>query len=272
MRSSVIASCIVFSGSTFATFPVFDCTAYTNTTIGYGTSNINWIPNYVCSPLVGGGALPTQSQWQSIVLQWNVYPGYPLVLDCENIYLSSSSTADSNLETMKTLQTWAAAVLPAGQTIGWYGLVQNTQVSLQDHYKELIANHTNHAFFPSAYTYVGQDLGTWTSKLNAAISNANAIDASLPLWAFVWPQYHDSPNSFYSVDGWTARLNALANQSAVDGAVIWGGKNHAVCGDSCQATAGTQPWLGATRSFLNTIYGLYGSSPQKSGAQVFVGA
>lgn len=271
MSLSIIASCLLFFGTAMANFPVFDCTAYTNATIGYGTSNINWIPNYVCSPIVDGGKLPTKAQWQSIVLEWNVHPGFPLVLDCENLYLDSSSTADAHLATMKTLQTWAAGVVPSGQIIGWYGLVQNTDSSLQDHYRDLIANHSSHAFFPSAYTYVGKDLAAWNATLNSAISNANAIESSLPLWVFVWPQYHDSPNTFYSVDGWTARLNLLRDKAAVDGVVIWGGKNHAVCDSSCQMSAGSLPWLKATRTYLTALYGLYGDSPQKSGAQVFVG-
>ncbi|PMB67701.1 hypothetical protein BM221_005869 [Beauveria bassiana] len=119
---------------------VFDSTAYTNTTIGFGTSHINWIPAYVCNPLVADGALPTQQAWQRIVTPWAVHPGYPLVLDCENIYLKSAETADANLATMQTLQTWAAAVLPReGQIIGWYGLAGNTPPARFGHYRALIA-------------------------------------------------------------------------------------------------------------------------------------
>ncbi|KAL3961109.1 hypothetical protein ACCO45_006226 [Purpureocillium lilacinum] len=268
---SAIAALLSTAQAVAANFRVFDSTAYTNTSVGYGSSNINWIPNYVCSPLVQGGALPSAAQWQAIVLDWNVYPGYPLVLDCENIYLTSASTADHNLEVMKTLQTWAADVLPEGQIIGWYGLSGNTAASLYGHYRSLIANHSAHAFFPSAYTF-SSSLSTWNTSLNTVIGKIKAIDTSVPVWPFMWPQYHNSPYDFYSVDLWQSQLQALTANKDVNGFVIWGGKNHQVCGDACQAIAGKQPWLSAARSYLKALYGVYGGQPQRSGGQIFTGA
>ena len=47
--------------SSATAFRVFDNTAYTNTSIGFGTSNIKWIPNYVCSPLLAAGSLPSEA-------------------------------------------------------------------------------------------------------------------------------------------------------------------------------------------------------------------
>lgn len=254
-----------------ASFRVFDSTAYTNTSIDYGSSNINWIPNYVCSPLVRGGSLPSAAEWQAIVLEWNVYPGYPLVLECESLYLDSASTADGHLEAMKRLQTWAARVLPEGQIIGWYGLAGNTAAPLYGHYRSLIANHSSHAFFPSAYTFSGS-LGAWNASLHAVMGKIKAIDASLPVWPFVWPQYHGSPYAFYDVRLWRAQLRVLTGDAAVSGFVVWGGKNHQVCDDGCQAAVGRQPWLQATRAHLKDLYGVYGAKPQRDGGQLFSGA
>ncbi|KAM3472597.1 hypothetical protein MY8738_008771 [Beauveria namnaoensis] len=253
-------------------FFVFDSTAYTNTTIGFGTSHINWIPAYVCNPLVADGALPTQQAWQRIVTQWAVHPGYPLVLDCENIYLKSAATADANLATMQTLQTWAAAVLPReeGQIIGWYGLAGNTPPALFGHYRKLIANHSSHALFPSAYTFSGS-FDEWRQRLGTVLAQSKAIDGALPVWPFVWPQYHDSPFAFYPVSLWESQLKALEGHEDVDGFVVWGGKNHAVCNDACQRIAGEQPWLDATRAFLGELYGIFNQSPERSGRQAFVG-
>ncbi|KAM3543544.1 hypothetical protein ARSEF1564_003596 [Beauveria bassiana] len=182
---------------------VFDSTAYTNTTIGFGTSHINWIPAYVCNPLVADGALPTQQAWQRIVTPW------------------------------ATLQTWAAAVLPRGegQIIG-----------------------CSHALFPSAYTFSGS-FDEWRERLGTVIAQSKAIDGALPVWPFVWPQYHNSPFAFYPVSLWQSQLRALEGHEDVDGFVVWGGKNHAVCNDACQRIAGEQPWLEATRSFLGELYG-----------------
>lgn len=271
LKNLLTLSSLLGSALSASNFRVFDSTAYTNTSIGYGASNINWIPNYVCSPLVAAGALPSSSAWKSIVLEWNIYPGYPLVLDCENIYLSSASTADHNLEVMKTLQTWAAQVLPNDQIIGWYGLAGNTIPSLYPQYRSLIANHSNHAFFPSAYTF-SSSLGTWNTSLNDVLGKAKDIDASIPVWPFTWPQYHNSPYSFYPVDLWSSQLDVLTGNQDVNGFIVWGGKNHQVCGDACQAIAGKQPWLNATRTYLKGLYGVYGGTPQKQGGQLFTGA
>ncbi|KAM3504259.1 hypothetical protein MY11210_008417 [Beauveria gryllotalpidicola] len=266
-----LAAILAISGLTNASpFFVFDSTAYTNTTIGFGTSNINWIPAYVCDPLVADGALPTRQDWQGIVAQWAVYPGYPLVLDCENIYLDSAETADANLATMQTLQTWAAAVLPAGQIIGWYGLAGNTPEALYEYYQALIANHSSHAFFPSAYTF-SDSLSTWSDALDTVLAQSKAINGTLPVWPFMWPQYHNSPYSFYPVSLWQSQLQALEGNADVDGFVVWGGKNHDVCDDACQNVAGEQPWLNATRSFLEELYGIFNQSPERSGRQEFVG-
>lgn len=266
----VTCAAVLFGSALGSNFRVFDSTAYVNTTIGYGASNINWIPNYVCSPLVQGGALPSAEQWKSIVLEWNVYPGYPLVLDCENIYLSSASTADRNLQVMSTLQTWAAQVLPEGQIIGWYGLSGNTIPQLYGHYRSLIANHSDHAFFPSAYTF-SSSLATWNNSLNSVLGIIKTIDASLPVYPFTWPQYHNSPYDFFSVQLWESELNVLSNNKNLNGFIVWGGKNHQVCGDACQAIAGKQPWLNATRTYLKALYGIYNGQPQKEGAQLFTG-
>ena len=262
---------LIGTSAAAANFRVFDSTSYTNTTIGYGASNINWIPDYVCSPLVQDGALPTKDNWQSIVLEWSAYPGYPLVLDCENVYLTSASTADHNLEAMKTLQTWAAQVLPKGQIIGWYGLSGNTATSLYGHYRDLIANHSAHAFFPSAYTF-SSSIGSWNTSLNTVIGKIKDIDASIPAWPFVWPQYHDSPYAFFSVELWENELQILTANTNVNGFVVWGGKNHHVCGDACQAVAGTNPWLNATRQYLANLYGVYSGNAQRAGVQAFTGA
>lgn len=269
MKSLFLASYFAVLGLVRAeNFLVFDSTAYTNTSVGFGTSNINWIPAYVCNPLVANGAVPTQKDWQRIVSQWNVYPGYPLVLDCENIYFGSAATADANLATMQKLQTWAADILPPSQIIGWYGLAGNTPASLFGHYRALIANHSNHAFFPSAYTF-SSSLSTWNTSLSTVLNQVQAINSSLPTWPFVWPQYHNSPYSFYPTSLWQDQLSILKTHSNVDGFVVWGGKNHAVCNNDCQAIAGSQPWLKATRSFLEELYGIFNDSPQRSGRQAF---
>ncbi|KAJ6123867.1 hypothetical protein N7471_011184 [Penicillium samsonianum] len=250
-----------------STFRVFDNTAYTNTSIGHGSTNINWIPAYVCNPLTKGGVLPSADEWKSIVREWNIHPSYPLVLDCEDLYFTSTSTADLYLEIMSTLQTWAADVIPADQIIGWYGLSGNTIPSLYPHYRSLIANHSNHAFFPSAYTF-SDSLSTWQSSLSSVVAKIQAINSSLPRWPYTWPQYHGN-YSFIPGALWESELEALAANEDIDGFVIWGGKNHAVCNDACQEVAGQEPWLNITRTYLDSLYGIYGREAEKTGAQLY---
>ncbi len=193
-----------------AGFRVFDNTAYTNTSIGFGSSNINWIPNYVCSPLLAGGSLPPAETWKAVVRQWAVYPGAPLVLDCEQLYLNDAATADTNLAWLAALQTWAAEVLPRGSVVGWYGLVGNTDAALYGHYRALIANHTPTAFFPSAYTFTDSH-ATWAASLTKVLAAAGAIDRSLPVVPYTWPQYHGN-YSFFPVDLWTQEWEWLENK------------------------------------------------------------
>ncbi|KAJ5304322.1 uncharacterized protein N7443_003982 [Penicillium atrosanguineum] len=259
------SACSAYASS----FHVFDNTAYLNTSIGYGTTNINWIPAYVCNPLTEGGVLPSADAWKEIVLEWNVYPSYPLVIDCEDLYFNDDSKADLYLEIMSTLQTWAADVIPSGQVIGWYGLSGNTVSGLYDHYRSLIANYSSHAFFPSAYTY-SSSLTTWHTSLTTVLKTINTINDSLPVWPYTWPQYHGN-YSFIPSDLWEDELEILADNADVNGFVIWGGKNHAVCNDNCQDIAGTEPWLNVTRTYLKTLYGIYSGGAAVAGSQLFSG-
>lgn len=269
MKLSLTTS-LALHGALAAAFRVYDNTAYTNTSVGFGSSNINWIPNYVCIPLLAGGTLPSAEAWKAVVKQWVVYPGYPLVLDCEQLYLNDAATADQDLEWLATLQTWAADVIPAGSVIGWYGLVANTNTALYGHLRTLVANHTPTAFFPSAYTF-SYSLSTWKKALTTSLAKAHAVDSSIPVIPYTWPQYHGN-YSFFPVDLWSAELAYLASQnSTLAGFVIWGGKNHAVCNDACQATAGQQPWLAATRTYLASLYGQYSGTLEVAGGQLFTG-
>lgn len=227
---------------------IFDNTAYKDAAIGAGTLHINWIPNYICQPLIANNSVPSESEWKGIVRQWHQYSGQPLVLDCEDLYLTSTQTANHNLEVMLTLQTWASEEFD-NERIGWYGLAGNTNVDLYDAYRQLIANRSNHAFFPSAYTF-SSDFNTWNTTLVSRIATSNAIDSTLPIFPHIWPQYHDNPYNFMPVNLWKRELDTLAETSGIDGFVIWGGNNPTICNASCQATAGDQPWLNATRRFL----------------------
>jgi hypothetical protein len=261
MKDTIITSLFaaaILAGQTVAAFTVYDNTDYQNVTIGHGSTPINWVPNYVCSPLVSSGGLPDETQWKSIVSTWNEHPGYPLVLDCEDLYISgNASNALNHYQRLLSLQTWAAEVVPAGQTIGWYGLVGNTPSTYYSYYRQLIAAYPKHAYFPSAYTF-SASTSTWKSTLESNIAIAQAVNSSIPIYPYIWPQYHSGSTgvtaySFIPAAQWTTELDDLHAESGLSGFVIWGGNNTAACNASCQAFA-DGPWVGATQTFLDSIY------------------
>lgn len=238
-------------------FTLYDNTEYTSAAIG-GTSVVSsFVPNRVCTPLVEDGGLPGEDEWKAIVQSYNRNTGGPLVLDCETLYLSSTSTAADHYARLLQLQTWAREVAP-DQVIGWYGLLNNTTDANYAYYRELIAADPDTAFFPSLYTYSTNET-TWNTTLTADVTKAAAVDADVPLLPYIWPQYHggSSPSSldytFVPTAQWSVQLATLS-ELGLPGAVVWGGwPISETCDDACQDAAPSAGWLAATRSFLSDL-------------------
>jgi hypothetical protein len=210
------------------TFVMYDNTSYTSATIGNGAVTSNLVPNSTCGPLVANGAMPTQAQLQSIVQADDTNPEGALVLDCESLYLTgSASTAATHYQDLLQLQQWARAVEP-DQVIGWYGLLGNTSSSYYSYYQDLIAA-------------------------------APAINSTVPIYPYVWPQYHQgsSPSTlsltFIPAAQWSEEL-ATIQEEHLAGVVVWGGSSTSgTCDATCESTAGNQGWLPATQQFLNYV-------------------
>ncbi|MFD7134775.1 discoidin domain-containing protein [Streptomyces sp. NPDC059894] len=238
-------------------FTLYDNTEYASATIG-GTSVVSsFVPNRVCTPLVENGALPGEDEWKSIVQSYNRNTDGPLALDCESLYLNSTSTAADHYTRLLQLQSWAREVAP-DQVIGWYGLLNNTISANYGYYRNLIAANPDTAFFPSLYTYSANET-SWNSTLTADIAKAAAVDADVPLLPYIWPQYHggSSPASldytFIPAAQWSVQLATIV-ELGLPGAVVWGGwPISQTCDDACQAEAPTAGWLAATRSFLDEL-------------------
>jgi hypothetical protein len=99
--------------------------------------------------------------------------------------------------------------------------------------------------FPSIYTFYDDQAG-WTKYAIANLSEARRLARGKPVYAFIWPQYHESnptlgltliPGQF-----WALQLQTIAKYA--DGVVIWGGWQ--MLWDE-QAE-----WWQATRQFLRT--------------------
>ena len=103
--------------------------------------------------------------------------------------------------------------------------------------------------FPSLYTFY-DDPARWERYAIANIRESRRLAPGKPVYAFIWPQYHDS-NSDLGLDwipeeAWGRQLSVLAQHA--DGVVIWGGWNF-----SRRRPLNwneNAPWWRATREFL----------------------
>jgi hypothetical protein len=86
-----------------------------------------------------------------------------------------------------------------------------------------VADETNY-LFPSLYTFYDDPVG-WVKYAEANIAEARRLAKGKPVYAFLWPQYHESnwllrgrpiPGKF-----WRLQLDTV--RRLADGVVIWGG-------------------------------------------------
>ncbi len=100
------------------------------------------------------------------------------------------------------------------------------------------------AVFPSLYTFYDDPAG-WEVYARANLAAARRYGK--PIYAFLWPQYHDSNKQLAGqdlpADGWARQL-AVCRELA-DGVVIWGGYQ--------QDWDEQAPWWQATRRFLAAL-------------------
>ena len=132
---------------------------------------------------------------------------------------------------------WRAIDVPPGGAADWQG--DNTAAAPLERRVEII--------FPSLYTYYRDQAG-WVRQAKAMICEARRISGK-PVYAFVWPEFHDSTADAgreIPADYWTLELETL--HGIADGVVIWGGydlqANHARPWDENAA------WWQATKAAL----------------------
>ncbi|MGO1070485.1 hypothetical protein [Lysobacter sp. CA199] len=188
-------------------------------------------------PELRNGVMPDEQRFKDAVKANLSNPG-PLVLDFEHINLSRDPELSArNLDKLKTLAKWAREAAP-GRKIGYYGFPGAISARDPERAKQLAPSVD--LFFPSLYT-VDDDREKWTRRMNNMVAAAKKIDASKPVLAFIWPQYHDiTPRSaeFLPADYWQFQLDQL--KRATDGAVIW----------SKRIEGGDRDWIPVTRSFI----------------------
>lgn len=247
-------------------FTVFDATEYPNMTIGYGTSPINHVPDYECDPLLKKG-LPSEKDWKKLIEKFALFPGYPMQLDCQGI-LEPHGINEDNTQVMKTLQTWSAQVLPNNTIIGWFNLIEHTNVTNSRFYLDIIANYSNQAFFPAPILWDAV-LKSWKRRITLQVGVAKNLGPELPLWPVLLTPIDDMARIW--VDNWKKQIEWLIENVAVNGFVVRGPGSYLPCVEDCLDRAPKSRWLRALRQRLTKLYGLYGDVPQREGAQVFTG-
>jgi hypothetical protein len=106
--------------------------------------------------------------------------------------------------------------------------------------------------YPSIYTFYA-DRKAWVRYAIAQIEEARRYNPDKPVFAFLWPQFHNSNRllggRFLPADFWRVQLETVYRYA--DGVVIWGGwdlgKNRPMEWDESAA------WWHATKQFLREI-------------------
>lgn len=171
----------------------------------------------------------------------------PVVIDIERWPLKGDGpTAQSAVAKFLSVLSWVKAEAPA-VPFGVYGTVpvpdywrairDPTSVEYrswqQDNDRlEGISDRVD-ALFPSVYTFYPDRQG-WVTYAIAQIAEAKRKAKGKPVYAFLWPQYHESNLLLgqrpLDPEYWELQLNTVYQQA--DGVVIWGG----------WGTNGPEPW------------------------------
>jgi hypothetical protein len=102
------------------------------------------------------------------------------------------------------------------------------------------------ALYPSLYTFYNDRAG-WVKYAKANIAEAKRIGGGKPIYAFIWPRYHEAGNmgqAYIDYEFWKLQLQTV-KEAGVDGVIIWGGYKEQWTGD--------WPWWQATRAFLAEV-------------------
>lgn len=196
---------------------------------------------------------------------------HPLVIDIERWPLKGNpADVQVTVRRFSSVLSWVRHEIP-GVRIGLYGTVplpdyfRAIRDPLSAEYRswqrdndrlEAIVSQVD-ALFPSIYTFYPDRQG-WVVYAVAQIREARRKANGKPVYAFLWPQYHES-NLLLShrpldPDYWELQLKTVYDHA--DGVVIWGG-----WGDKGpESWDDAAPWWQATKRFLASI-----PSPSRAG-------
>ena len=221
-------------------FVVFDGTLYKNKP-SLGTYDVRPITVLYESHLFvasqSPAAVPPEPIVRSLAYDLRGSPE-PVILDIERWPLKGDGIAvQSTVAKFLSVLSWVKAEAP-GVPIGVYGTVPvpdywrairdpasaEFQSWQQDNDRLEGVTDRVDALFPSIYTFYTDRQG-WVTYAIAQINEAKRKAKGKPVYAFLWPQYHES-NLLLGLrpldsDYWELQLNTVAQHA--DGVVIWGG-------------------------------------------------
>jgi hypothetical protein len=159
-----------------------------------------------------------------------------IVLDVEHLSLTGEpSKVAKSISTLRQLAE-KAHDYGSGRKVGYYGLLPLSEYWRpinglpgggfaswrKDNARIAALGRSIDVNLPSLYTYY-PDKDGWVRQAEALICEARRISGK-PVYAFVWPEYHDStPQAGQPIPGDYWRLQLQLLRRIADGVVIWGG-------------------------------------------------
>jgi hypothetical protein len=222
-------------------FIVYDATLYTNKPDLrlFGVHPITvWYESQMFMANQSSTAMPVEQLVRSLARNWNESFG-PVVVDIERWPITDADPATIQSTVAKFIQvlSWIRSEAP-GLSVGVYGTVpiydywRAASAPMGPHFLAwqadndrlaLITDHVD-ALYPSIYTFY-PDRQAWVAYARAQIAEARRFAKGKPVYAFLWPQYHEANPTLASQpvepDYWALQLATMAQYA--DGVVLWGG-------------------------------------------------
>jgi Hyaluronidase len=254
------------AGATHRPFVVFDATLYKNkpSFTGYPIRPITLLYEARLFPgKHAPSAMPPEQTVRSIAKELS-QASEPVIIDIERWPLKGNpQVVKENVDKLVTILSWIKAEAPNIQ-VGAYGTVP-----LNDYWRAIRGPASKEhqawqrdndrlekwaaqmdALYPSLYTFYPDRQG-WVQYAVAQLTEAKRIAKGKPVYAFLWPQYHESNASLrlqpVEPDYWELQLNTVYQYA--DGLVIWGG-----WGDNgAESWNEEAPWWQVTKRFMRQI-------------------
>ncbi|PSL43891.1 hyaluronidase [Chitinophaga niastensis] len=204
--------------------------------------------------------LPDTVKIKAVATQYLTQPNVPVTLDIES-WSYATNALPATISKFKQVVNTFKNINPAVK-LGFYGVVPNDRYDWNNIQPVGGSNYLqwqrlNDAmipvaqsvdlFFPAVYTF-DTDTTAWKQFTAASIREARRYAPGKPVYAYIWPQYHDgTPLSLQFVDPviWRCELETL--YQLADGCVIWSG-NKGVNGTI--QWSNDMPWWQETRNFI----------------------